>query len=132
MYKLNLEFKNPENAAPPAARYSNLVVIPEGSKILCIAGQIGNLQSGEILDGLETQYDQALRNINSIIESEGGTKQNLAKMTVFLTEEPTDWKSIGKANEEHLNTPRPAMSWVYVSKLFKPEVKVEIEATAAL
>ena len=71
-------------------------------------------------------------NINSIIESEGGTKQNLAKMTVFLTEEPTDWKSIGKANEEHLNTPRPAMSWVYVSKLFKPEVKVEIEATAAL
>ena len=53
-------------------------------------------------------------------------------MTVFLTDEPTDWNSIGKANEEHLNKPRPAMSWIYVSKLFKPEVKVEIEATAAV
>ena len=95
-------------------------------------GQIGNLKSGEILKGLEAQYDQALRNINSIIESEGGTKENLAKMTVFLTDEPTDWNSIGKANEEHLNKPRPAMSWIYVSKLFKPEVKVEIEATAAV
>ena len=59
-------------------------------------------------------------------------KQNLAKITVFLTEEPAYWKSIRKANEEHLNTPRPAMSWIYISKLFKPEVKVEIEATAAL
>ncbi len=129
---MKLELKNPENAPPPAGKYSNLAVVPEGGKLLFIAGQIGNLKSGEILKGLEAQYDQALRNINSIIESEGGTKENLAKMTVFLTDEPTDWNSIGKANEEHLNKPRPAMSWIYVSKLFKPEVKVEIEATAAV
>jgi len=66
---LKLELKNPENAPPPAGKYSNLAVVPEGSKLLFIAGQIGNLKSGEILKGLEAQYDQALRNINSIIES---------------------------------------------------------------
>ena len=77
---MKLELKNPENAPQPAGKYSNLAVVPEGSKLLFIAGQIGNLKSGEILKGLEAQYDQALRNINSIIESEGGTKENLAKM----------------------------------------------------
>ena len=109
-----------------------MAVVPEGAKLLLIAGQIGNLKNGEILEGLEAQHEQALANINSIIASEGGTKENLAKITVFLTEEPKDWNAIQQAGEKHLNESRPAMSWIYVSKLFKPEVKVEIEATAAL
>lgn len=129
---MNIELKNPANAPQPAANYSNLAVVPEGAKLLLIAGQIGNLKNGEILEGLEVQHEQALANINSIIASEGGTKENLAKITVFLTEEPKDWNAIQQAGEKHLNGSRPAMSWIYVSKLFKPEVKVEIEATAAL
>ena len=53
-------------------------------------------------------------------------------MTVFLTEEPSDWSKIKDANEKYLNQPPPAKTWIYVSKLFKPEVKVEIEALAAV
>ena len=47
-----------------------MAVVPEGAKLLLIAGQIGNLKNGEILEGLEVQHEQALANINSIIASE--------------------------------------------------------------
>ena len=49
-----------------------------------------------------------------------------------MTEELSDWSKIKDANEKYLNQPPPAKTWIYVSKLFKPEVKVEIEALAAV
>ena len=53
---MGLEFVNPENAPAPAANYSNLAIVPAGYRLLVIAGQIGNLSDGSIVDGLEAQY----------------------------------------------------------------------------
>ena len=123
---------NPEEAPAPAASYSNLAILPPGKRILVIAGQIGNLIDGSMVEGLEAQYEQTLKNIHALVTSQGGSKQDIARITVFLTEEPSDWSKIKDANEKYLNQPPPAKTWIYVSKLFKPEVKVEIEALAAV
>ena len=129
---MTIEFLNPEEAPAPAASYSNLAILPPGKRILVIAGQIGNLIDGSMVEGLEAQYEQALKNIHALVSSQGGSKHDIARITVFLTEEPSDWSKIKDANEKYLNQPPPAKTWIYVSKLFKPEVKVEIEALAAV
>ncbi|MED5410342.1 MAG: RidA family protein [Chloroflexota bacterium] len=129
---MGLEFVNPENAPPPAANYSNLAIVPKGYRLLVIAGQIGNLADGSIVEGLEAQYEQAISNINTIVASEGGDSKNIARITVFLAEKPTSRDMIGAAMEKHFPGWRPAMSWIYVSELFSPDVKVEIEAIAAV
>ena len=64
---MGLEFVNPENAPAPAANYSNLAIVPAGYRLLVIAGQIGNLSDGSIVDGLEAQYEQSISNINAIV-----------------------------------------------------------------
>ena len=48
--KLTLELKNPDNAPQPVGNYSNLAVVPKGHKLLLIAGQVGNLQNGELVE----------------------------------------------------------------------------------
>ena len=68
----------------PAAGYSNLAIIPANRRLLVLAGQIGNIMNGDILDGIEAQYHQALDNINSIVLSEGGTFKDVARITTFL------------------------------------------------
>ena len=68
--------------------------MPEGQKLLLIAGKVGNLKNGELVGGLEAQYSQSLANVISINESEGGKKADPAKITVFFTEGPQDWKAI--------------------------------------
>ena len=70
----------------PAAGYSNLAIIPANRRLLVLAGQIGNTMNGDILNGIEAQYHQALDNINSIVLSEGGTFKDVARITIFLTE----------------------------------------------
>ena len=129
---MGLEFVNPENAPAPAANYSNLAIVPAGYRLLVIAGQIGNLSDGSIVDGLEAQYEQSISNINAIVASEGGDSTNIARITVFLAEKPSARDRITAAMQKHFPSGRPAMSWIYVSELFSPEGKIEIEAIAAV
>jgi len=129
---MGLEFVNPEGVPAPAANYSNLAIIPTGYRLLVIAGQIGNLADGSIVDGLEAQYEQAISNIKAIVASEGGGSTNIARITVFLAEKPTARSLITATMQKHFPSGPPAMSWIYVSELFSPDVKVEIEAIAAV
>ena len=128
---MTITFLNPPNAPKPAANYSNVAVIPAEKKLLSISGQIGNDMEGNIAEGLEDRYRLALQNINLIVESQGGTKETIAKITVFITDEP-DWVKIKSAADEFLPSPRPSMSFIYVKGLFRPDIKVEIEALAAV
>ena len=128
---MNIKFCNPETVPMPAAGYSNLAIIPANRRLLVLAGQIGNIMNGDILDGIEAQYHQALDNINSIVLSEGGTFKDVARIKIFLTEKP-DSALIKKSNKHYFLEQPPAMSWIYVSELFRPDVKVEVEAIAAV
>ena len=128
---MTITFLNPSNAPKPAGNYSNLAVIPAGKKLLSISGQIGNDIEGNVAESLEDQYRLALKNIKLIVESQGGTKNDIAKITVFIIDEP-DWRKIKTAGDEFLPLSRPSMSFIYVKGLFRPDIKVEIEALAAV
>ena len=128
---MTLVFKNPEVVAEPATGYRHMSIIPANKRHLILAGQIGNLPNGALLDTVEEQYDQALKNIIDIVASEGGTSENVARITIFLAEKP-DGRLIRESNNKYFRAGPPAMSWLYVSGLFRPDVKVEIEAIAAV
>ena len=42
-------------------------------------------------EGLEAQYEQTLKNIHALVTSQVGSKHDIDRITVFLTEEPSDW-----------------------------------------
>ena len=129
---MGLRFVDPPNGPPPAASYRHLAVVPAGRRLLVLAGQIGNLSDGTIVEGLEAQYEQALVNINTIVASEGGTSEDIARITVFLVEKPDRLGFAREVGKKHFPSGPPAMSWIYVAGLFRPDVKVEIEAIAAV
>ena len=128
---MGLRFVDPPNGPPPAASYRHLAVVPSGSRLLVLAGQIGNLSDGTIVEGLEAQYEQALININAIVASEGGTPEDVARITVFLVERPERPFAL-EIDKKHFPAGPPTKSWIHVAGLFRPEVKVEIEAIAAV
>ena len=80
-----------------------------------------------MVEGLEAQYEQTLKNIHTLVTSQGGFKHDIARITVFLTEEPSDWSKIKDANEKYLNQPPPAKTWIYVSKLLNLKSKLKFK-----
>lgn len=94
------------------------------------SGQIGfDLKTGELAPTFDEQLANILSNIDGLLESQGLTRSNIIKTTVFLT----DLQEFGKVNEAYLNyftAPYPARSCVQVSALPRGAV-VEIEVIAA-
>ena len=55
----------------------------------------------------------------------------MARITVFLVERPERPFAL-EIDKEHFPAGPPTKSWIYVAGLFRSDVKVEIEAIAAV
>jgi 2-iminobutanoate/2-iminopropanoate deaminase len=94
------------------------------------SGQIGlDAKTGEMANGFDGQLDNIMKNIDGLLTSQGLTRENIIKTTVFMT----DLAQFGKVNEAYtkfFQAPYPARSTVQVAALPKGAV-VEIEVVAA-
>lgn len=109
----------------PAA-YSNGIL---AGNTLYVAGQTGMDAKGVASPELAQQCRQAWSNVEAVLSQAGMGIGNIAKTTIFLTD-PADFPTYAAVRDEVLKGHKPASTLVYVSGLFKPELKVEIEAIA--
>lgn len=117
---------NPLNA-PQTPTYAQGVAATEVSMTLFISGQVGVRPDGGIEQGIEAQTKQAIANLGAVLAANGMDFRNVAKYTVFLTDEQNlnGFIAAGRAL-----APLPAMTLVYVKALISPAMLVEIEAIA--
>lgn len=98
--------------------------------VFYFSGQIGlDAKTGELANGFDAQLENVLKNIDGLLTSQGLTRENIIKTTIFMT----DLAQFGKVNEAYVKfftPPYPARSTVQVSALPKGAV-VEIEVIAA-
>ena len=125
-----IRVSTPDGVAPPIGCYSHLAVIPAGTDLLYLAGQVGMMPDGSVPDDATAQYIQALRNILAILASEGCDARHIAKLNTFLVE-PLDLAKIGEVRLSLLGGAVSPATLVYVPRLANPQFLVEIEAFAA-
>ena len=124
----------PELAPPPG--YSNVVEV-SGSRLVFIAGQTALDRDGNLVGGnnLEAQADQVFRNLGFARAASGCTPRDLVKLTVFVRD-MAGLPLYRKARDRFLGAEKnpsaaPAITLVEVSKLFRDDLLIEIEAVAA-
>lgn len=126
---------NPEELGAPRG-YSNGALAPVGAQILFVAGQIGwNREQELIAESFVGQFEQALRNVLAVVIAAGGASEDLARLTVFVTDREeylADLQAVGQAYRRVMGRHFPAMSLVEVQALLEPGARVEIEGTAAI
>lgn len=84
--------------------------------------------TGEVVEGLEAQAEQALKNVKSLLESQGSSMEKVVKTTVFI-KNMDDFSKINEIYARFFEGAFPARSCVEVARLPK-DVLLEIEATA--
>jgi ribosomal-protein-alanine N-acetyltransferase len=122
--------KNPDNVAPPIGAYTHLSIIPRGSELLVLSGQVGTDLDGNIPADVAEQLRNALHNVTRILSSEGVPSEGIIKINIWLTESIDREQFQALWNEFHGGNP-PATTLAYVSSLAQPHIKVEVEAWAA-
>ncbi len=123
-----MEQLNVEGAPAAIGPYSHAV---RTGDLLFISGQVPfNPANGEVVGStMAEQTRQCLSNLAAVLKGAGLAKDNVAKVTAFLTRYQ-DFAEFNKAYAEFFGDHRPARSTVEVSQLPK-SVLVEIDAIAA-
>ena len=127
-------FINPESLGAPRG-YANGILTDAG-KLLFVAGQIGWTSQQQIVSSdFVEQFDQALANVVAVVTEAGGTADQIARLTIYVTnknEYRERTREIGERYRRHMGRHFPAMVLVEVKSLLEDSAKVEIEATAVL
>jgi len=118
---------NSQNAPAVVGPYSHSVAT---DSLVFLAGQIGiDMTTQELGVGIENQTRLALAHLEGVLISNGLTKNNVVKTTVFLAN-MDDYVKMNEVYASFFDSHKPARSTVQVAKLPKNAL-VEIEAIAS-
>jgi len=128
-----LEITNPPSLRPPSGFSHGLH--SRGGRLLFIAGQTAG-SSGDIpSDDMVEQFDQALANVLEVVRAAGGVPQDLATLTIFVTDMNAyrvARRALGPRYRARMGSHYPAIALVEVTSLFNPKARVEIQGIAVL
>ena len=116
--------------------YANGIVAPVGARMVFVAGQVGwNDQQIFESEELAPQFEQALRNVLTVLAQAGGRPEHICRMTAYCCDKPgylAVRKQLGAVWRQLMGNHYPAMSMIFVSDLLDHPGKIELEATAAV
>ena len=134
---------NPAELARPSG-FSHAVSVAGGAaaggaaagRMVFLAGQTGVDRDGNVADGgVVPQFERAMTNLLTALGAAGGLPSDLVSLTIYLTD-MADYQAhareIGAVWRRLAGTEYPAMAAVGVTRLWLPELLVEIQGIAVV
>jgi 2-iminobutanoate/2-iminopropanoate deaminase len=114
---------------PKPANFSQGIEVA-GSRMIFVAGNVAVDAAGKTVapGDIKGQTRQVLANIEKVLAEAGATRENIVKITTFLTD-LKNYPGFAEVRGEFFKPPYPASTAVQ-AQLINPEWLVEIEAVA--
>jgi enamine deaminase RidA (YjgF/YER057c/UK114 family) len=122
-------FLNPHDVHTPVGPYSHTAVVPAGTELVFVAGQVGMRPDGTVPDGFAEQAELTFANLRACLAAHGLGVEAVLKLGVFVLPQQ-DFQVLRAVRERHFGTHRPASTTVYVPQLASPKFLLEVEAVA--
>lgn len=128
-----LEFVNPPTLAEPFGPFSRAV---KAGGLVLISGTTafshlsGELARRPLPPDFESQARLTFENLDRAVRAAGGSRKDIAKVTVFLRN-PGDYTTLNRVRAEFFADHRPA-STAIVTGLLRDDMLLEVEAVAVL
>ncbi len=122
------EIIHTDNAPVAIGPYSQAVRV---GQLVFTAGQLGiDPHTGQLVEGVEAQTHQAMRNLQAILQAAGSDLSHVVKTTIFVAD-LNDFATINTAYGSYFEGAPPARSTVQVARL-PLDARVEIEMVAVV
>jgi len=135
MTTASFRLSSPKTLHAPTG-YSHVADV-RGGRIIYTAGQIAHDPSGALVgkDDLRAQLLQVFTNLKAAIESAGGSFHDVIKLSYFCCDRvaQADLAGVREIRDQFINTQAPPIStFVFVSRLVRPDWLIEVEAVAVV
>ncbi|MDH4147815.1 MAG: RidA family protein [Acidimicrobiia bacterium] len=120
----------PVSGVATSPAYSHVVRMGDQ---LVVAGQVSQDAEGRVVGkgDITAQTRQAFENLRAVLASAGASFDDVAKLTVYVTD-PGVRAEVSEVRNELFAEPRPASTYLVIAGLAHPDFLVEIEAIAWL
>lgn len=128
----DVQFINPPAIAAPRG-YTHVVDVRHG-RMVFISGQVALDRQGNLVGAgdIKAQAEQVFKNLQAAVEAAGGSLHAVVKLNFYLTD-ATEIQAVREIRDRYVNVKAPpASTAVVVSRLFRPEFLIEVEAVAVL
>jgi reactive intermediate/imine deaminase len=113
---MSKEIISTKNAPQAIGTYSQAI---RKNNMVFLSGQIGlDPRTMQMLDGIEQQIHQVFKNLLEVISSAGGSKEDIVKLNIYLTN-LDNFSLVNSIMEEYFSSPYPARAAVGVLSLPK-------------
>ena len=120
---------DPEELANNPA-FTQGVIAPAG-RTLYVGGQLGTDSTGKLLDGIEAQTTQAMRNVLTVLAAAGTGPEHVVKLNIYLVH-GVDAQVGYAASRSVWGDHRTAVTVVSTAGHARPGALVEIDAVAII
>jgi 2-iminobutanoate/2-iminopropanoate deaminase len=110
----------------PVSHYCHVV---KAGGFVYLSGMVGMTADGTIPADTVSQFEIALKSIDTCLRHAGGRADQVVKVLVFMTD-ISERASINPIRQRYFGEHKPASTLVEVKGLVDPRMKVEIEAVA--
>jgi enamine deaminase RidA (YjgF/YER057c/UK114 family) len=124
-----MKFLNPSDVHAPVGPYSHTAVVPAGTELVFIAGQVGMRADGSVPTAFADQAEVTFQNLRACLAAHGLGVEAVVKLSAFVVP-GHDFQVLRAARERHFGTHRPASTTICVPQLVSPAFLLEIEAIA--
>ena len=123
---------DPDSVWKPFGAFSQAVVQGTG-KIVHLKGQVSLNKEGEIVGvrDIDAQVEKALENIKTILSEFGGRMDDIYSLTHHVTN-IEEFMKTGPIRARHFKPPYPVTTTVEVTRLYHPDLLVEITGSAEI
>lgn len=121
---------NPTLLCPPNSHYS--LGVRAGNTIYC-AGMNGSDKNGRMVgDDIEAQTDQAVRNLQAVLEEGGASLQDVVKVVTYMKDIDRDRLPYMEKRKQFFGDNDPAGTICEVSRFIDPKCLVVLDAIAVI
>jgi enamine deaminase RidA (YjgF/YER057c/UK114 family) len=104
--------------------------------MLVLAGQVGWDETEKIVPGgLVPQFEQALKNVLTLVETAGGKPEHLVQLRIYLTDKQaylSSGEGLGKVWKKLMGRHYPCMCGLVIAGLVEEGAMVELEGMAVI
>lgn len=122
--------RNPAGIHAPLGAYAHQIELTAGERLLALSGQVGMTPDGTVPEDPVAQVDVALANVEANLHAAGMGVGDLVKVTFYLVGDVDldGWRQVVAAR---LGDHRPTMTLLFVARLGRPALRVEVDAWAS-
>ena len=122
-------FLNPSDIHQPMGSYAHTALVPAGTELVLISGQVGMRPDGSIPVTFVEQTEWVFKNIHACLAVYGLNIGAVVKLTTFVVS-GQDVQVMREVRQRQLGGHCPTSTAVFVPQLVSPALLIEIEAVA--